>query len=186
MSASFYRVVVQAIILYGSETWVLLASMANRIEGMHTEFLKIIMAKRVKQLEDGTWKTPGAEDIREAAGNESAGIYVERQQTTVAQWVALRPLFEVCARETGYEGGGRRRKVWWRQEATEKNFGPPWKTRGKLKGGGGGAVGRWECIRTETRRDTKSGWVTGMLGRRRTRTRWENDLVWQSVILGQR
>ena len=40
----------------------------------------------------------------------------------MAQWVALRPLFEVCARETGYEGGGRRRKVWWRQEATGKQF----------------------------------------------------------------
>ena len=51
-----------------------------------------------------------------------ARIYIEKQQATVAQWVALHPLFEVCARETGYEGGGRRRKVWWRQEATEKQL----------------------------------------------------------------
>ena len=33
---SFYRAVVQAIILYGSETWVLLESMAKIIEGTHT------------------------------------------------------------------------------------------------------------------------------------------------------
>ena len=39
VSESFYRAVVQAIILNGSETWVLLASMAKRIEGAHTEFL---------------------------------------------------------------------------------------------------------------------------------------------------
>ena len=44
-------------------------------------------------------------------------IYIEQRQATVAQWVALRPLFEVYERETGYEGGGRRRKAWWRQEA---------------------------------------------------------------------
>ena len=31
VSESFYRVVVQAILLYGSETWVLLASMVKRI-----------------------------------------------------------------------------------------------------------------------------------------------------------
>ena len=82
-----------------------LASMAKRIYGMHTNFLPMITRKRAKQLEDGTWETPGAEGIREAAGTQLDRIYIERCQTTVAQWVALRPLFEVCARETGYEGG---------------------------------------------------------------------------------
>ena len=36
---SFYRALMQEILLYGSETWVLLASMANRIEGTHTELM---------------------------------------------------------------------------------------------------------------------------------------------------
>ena len=45
---SFYRAVVKAILLYGSETWVLLASMTNNIEGTHTEFLRMIMEKRSK------------------------------------------------------------------------------------------------------------------------------------------
>ena len=67
----------------------------------------------------------------------------------MAQWVALRPLFELCARETRYEGGERSRKVWWIQEATEKNFKPPWKTHRELKGVGG-AVGRWSFSRTAT------------------------------------
>ena len=48
--------------------------------------------------------------------------YIWRQQANVAQWVALHPLFEVCERETGYEGGGRRREAWWRQEASEKQL----------------------------------------------------------------
>ena len=54
MLASFYRAVVQVIIFYGSEIWVLLASMAKRIEGTHMEFLKYITGKRPKQLVDGT------------------------------------------------------------------------------------------------------------------------------------
>ena len=93
--------------------------------------------------------------------------------------------FEVCAREIGYEGGGQMRKVWWRQEATEKNFRPPWNTHGKLKGGGG-AVGRWACIRTTNGRESKSEWVIVMLGQRRATPRWANDLVWQSEIMGRR
>ena len=32
----------------------------------------------------------------------------------MAQWVTLRPIFEVCGREeTGYEGGGIRQDPWW-------------------------------------------------------------------------
>ena len=61
MSASFYRAVVQVILLYASETWVLLASIAKRIEGMHTEVMRIITGKRANILGDGTWETPGAE-----------------------------------------------------------------------------------------------------------------------------
>ena len=82
----------------------------------------MITGKRDKQLEDGTWETQGVEGIQEAAGNQSARIYIEQRQATVAQWVELRPLFEVCTRETGYEVGGPRRNVWWRQEATEKKL----------------------------------------------------------------
>ena len=66
--------------------------------------------------------------------------------------------------------------MWWRQEATKKNFEPPWKTHGKLKEGGG-EVGRWACSRTATGRERKSVWVIGMLGRRRETPRWANELV---------
>ena len=64
-------------------------------------------------------------------------------------------------------------------------FGPPWKTRGKLKLGGE-AVGRWECSRTATGREKKSGWVIGILIWRQVTPRWTNDLVWQSDILVRR
>ena len=67
----------------------------------------------------------------------------------------------------------------------KKNFGTPWKTRGNLKGGGG-AAGIWECSRTATGKERKSGWVIGMLGRRRATPRWANDLVWKLEMLGGR
>ena len=34
----------------------------------------------------------------------------------------LQPIFGVCARETGYEGGGRLREPWWQQAAAEKQM----------------------------------------------------------------
>ena len=74
----FYRAVVQAIILYGSETWVLLASMANMVEETHTEFLQLITGKRLRRLEDETWETPRSEVVREATGTNLTRTYIER------------------------------------------------------------------------------------------------------------
>ena len=37
-------------------------------------------------------------------------------------WVALRLILEVCDRETGYEGGGRRRETWWQERADRKQL----------------------------------------------------------------
>ena len=83
---------------------------------------------------------------------QSAGIYIEQRQATVAQWVALRPLFEVCARETGYEGG----RYGGAKRRQKNNFRPPWQTHGKLKGGGG-SVGRWARSRNGTGREDGVG-----------------------------
>ena len=58
--------------------------------------------------------------MREAAGTQLAMTHIGRRQGTVAQWVALRPIFEVCAGEKVKEGGGPRKDVWWNQEAAEK------------------------------------------------------------------
>ena len=40
----------------------------------------------------------------------------------MAEWVSLRPIFDVCARETGYEGGERLQVPWWRQVAKHKKM----------------------------------------------------------------
>ena len=77
----------------------------------------------------------------------------------------------------GRYGGAKRRR--------KNNFGPPWKTCRNLKGGEG-AVNRWACIRNETVREKKSGWVITILGRRRVMPRWVNDLVWQLEMLVHR
>ena len=38
----------------------------------------------------------------------------------MVEWVDLQPIFDVCARETVYEGGKNIRVTWWRQVEEEK------------------------------------------------------------------
>ena len=52
-----------------------------------------------------------------ASGIQTAATYIFLRQGTVAQWVDLRPVFEVYSREKGFKGGGRWIKTWWWQDA---------------------------------------------------------------------
>ena len=92
----FYREVVQAILMYGSETWVLLAEMERKVKGVHTCFSRHIMGKQERQVGDRVWEMPGVEVLREAAGTQSEMTYIGIRQENLAQWVALQQLFEVC------------------------------------------------------------------------------------------
>ena len=40
----------------------------------------------------------------------------------MAEWVALRPILEVCDTDKVFKGGGRRREQWWRQTLTRKQL----------------------------------------------------------------
>ena len=71
--------------------------MEKKVEGAHTGFLKDITGKRARRIKGGAWETPGSEVVREAAGTQSAMTYIGRRQAIVEQWVALPPIFEVCA-----------------------------------------------------------------------------------------
>ena len=50
----FYRAVAQAVLFFGSKTWLLLVEMERRIEGKHMGFLRQITGKRARRILDGT------------------------------------------------------------------------------------------------------------------------------------
>ena len=58
----------------------------------------------------------------QGAGTQPLQTYLDRRQATVAEWVALRPTFNVYARETSYKGGGKLQDPWWRKAAAEKHL----------------------------------------------------------------
>ena len=52
---NLYRAVVQAVLLFGAETWVMLAAMINKLEGVHVGFLRKVTGVKARRLGDEIW-----------------------------------------------------------------------------------------------------------------------------------
>ena len=69
-------------------------------------FLVQVMGKTARQNLDGTWGRMSADSVLKEVGNQKLGTYIDKQQIALVEWVALRPIYEVCDRETECDGGG--------------------------------------------------------------------------------
>ena len=75
-----------------------------------------------RRLGDETWKKEGPERVLQAAGTKPLQEYIDKRKATVSEWSNLWPIFEVYAKDTGYEGDGKLRESWWRQVDEEKQL----------------------------------------------------------------
>ena len=55
---TFYRVVSQVVLLFGSETWVLSSVLERKLEFTHTDFMRQMTGNWERQKEDRRWLTP--------------------------------------------------------------------------------------------------------------------------------
>ena len=59
---------VQAVLLYGAETWVLLEVMSRKLEGVHVVFLRPLTGQKSTQQEDRTWRNVTATRVLKESG----------------------------------------------------------------------------------------------------------------------
>ena len=85
-------------------------------------FLRKMTGNTAKRQRDGTWISASVESVIKEAGTKTLEVYIHKRKETVVEWVVLMPILEVCNMGTGYEGGGRRCDLWWRQMTPRKNL----------------------------------------------------------------
>ena len=111
----FYKAVVMAVLLYGSESWVVNASTLARLEGFHMRAAwTLARVNTPRRKRDGTWEYPDGEAVREEVGLRTIKEYILVRRNTVAQAVATRPVLEFC-RGTGRKRGSQPHQKWWEQ-----------------------------------------------------------------------
>jgi hypothetical protein len=116
VSAMFYKAVIQSVLLYGSETWVLSKTVMARLEGFHIQAAYKMAKTHVPcRGPDWQWTYPKSEDVLEECGMYTIEEYIVKQRNTIAAYVVERSIFRDCV-ELERKGGSVPRKWWWEEE----------------------------------------------------------------------
>jgi hypothetical protein len=93
----FYKATLQAMQLYGSETWSLSLTSTKHLDGFHICAAWQMLGKRPIQKEDGSWMYPRSEDVLQAVALKPIAHYVDVQNQTVANFIVKWQIYELCA-----------------------------------------------------------------------------------------
>ena len=108
----FYKAIVQAVRLYGSEAWTLSESMLKQFESFHRWVVWYLTGRHIRQLEDGTRHYPSLAGVLRDAGLFSIKEYIRRSRRTVRLCVGKRPILEACRQPTVISTNVNN-DVWW-------------------------------------------------------------------------
>ena len=116
VAAMFYRAVIQSVLLFGCETWVLSDTIKRLLRGFHIK-AAYQMAKLYKPRKDenGVWTYPASKDALEEVGLLTIDEYIERRRETIVEYVATRPVLDLCRNERRRPGTTHHKRFWWDQ-----------------------------------------------------------------------
>lgn len=113
----FFKAVVQSVLLYGSESWVLTPSALRCLEGFvyHAACRMAKQHRKRRDQQTGKYIYPATKDVYEEVGLYTVEEYIDRRRQTVANYIRDRPIFDLCM-ESERQRGTHPRKWWWDQE----------------------------------------------------------------------
>ena len=110
----FYKATVQAILLFGSETWSLSLSAIKCLEDFHLRAARRMAGMQPRKKRDGTWTYPSSEEVLEKAGLYTVSYYIEVRRQTILNFIVDRPIFHLCKDAVRLRGTSAR-QYWWEQ-----------------------------------------------------------------------
>jgi hypothetical protein len=115
VAAKFYLAVVQAILLYGSETWVISPQAMAQLEGFHIRAMwSMAQRHKPRQGPQKEWVYPKSEDVLQECGMKTIAEYVQIRRQMIAVYVATRPILQEC-RQGEQQRGAVPHRWWWEQ-----------------------------------------------------------------------
>ena len=104
VSGKFCKAVAQAVLLFGEETWVLTQRMEKDLNRFQSRVAMRFTGKQPQQRTDRRWDYPPLSEALKEAGLEGIRKSLTRRQNTAAQYIAMRPILDLCEQATWRRG----------------------------------------------------------------------------------
>jgi hypothetical protein len=130
VAGMFYQAVVAAVLLYGSETWVLPPSALQALDGFHVEAARRLTGMRPKKIGE-LWIYPKSSSVLAAARLHPIAYYITKRRQTVLKAIEGRPILDAC-REAERRRGSPSRQYWWEQNFSLAGYEPEWEKNSHL------------------------------------------------------
>ena len=75
-----------------------MATVAQRLEIVHVGFLRQVTKSKAKWLSYSEYQKAMTNKVLQVVETQPLQTYLDRRQATVAEWMDLRHIFDVCAR----------------------------------------------------------------------------------------
>ena len=95
-SGRFYLTLVQATLLFGSETWVVTPRMAKTLGGFYHRAVRQITVQLPWWRSERIWYYPPLTDAMREVMLEELETYISRRQNTVAQYITTWTILDLC------------------------------------------------------------------------------------------
>ena len=118
VSGNFFKAVVQQVLLFGAERWVVTPMMERALSAFIHGATRRLTGRQPRKGRDGKWYYPSLEGAMKEAGLTNVRTSINRRQNTVAQYIATRPLLDICEGATKRKGE-RVTLRWWDQSGID-------------------------------------------------------------------
>ena len=95
VSGMFSKVVGQAVLFFGVDTWVVTPLTGRSLGGFQHRLSQHITGRKPRRLLDGIWQYPLLETEIQEAVFEEMEAYVLKRQNTVAQYISTQTIMEL-------------------------------------------------------------------------------------------
>ena len=110
----FYKATVQAVLLFGSETWNVTPAILRGLEGFHVRAARRMAGMMPTRDTSGKWEYPASGEVLEKVSLYTIDEYVKVRRNTILRFVSQRPIYELCRGVEQKRGTGKR-QYWWEQ-----------------------------------------------------------------------
>ena len=114
--AKFYLAIVQAVLLYGADSWTITKKYFAALERFHKRAVRHITGQHIRRDENGVWHYPDHDVLLQKCGLWPIATYIERRRGTLRTYLhdnKTELLEEV--KSLGPPARDPHRVLWWKQ-----------------------------------------------------------------------